>query len=202
MKRFFLILVVLAVVVGGWAFFSAKSANNTMVELKEAATAQWSQVENVYERRAALIPNLVATAEKYAEFEQETFTEVAQARKQVSDIVVTKEVLNDPEMMKKFSESQSQLTQALSRFLSIDEKYPELQSNKQFENLAVQLEGSENRIANERRKFITATQSYNTYIKKFPNNIWAGLFNFDAIPNFEAQQGAENAPDVSEMFNK
>lgn len=201
MKRVFLIFAVLAVIVGGWAFFNGKSANNTMVELQEGATAQWSQVQNVYQRRADLIPNLVATAKQYAEFEQSTLTSVSEARRQVSDIVVTEEVLNDPALMQKFSDSQAQLGQALSRFLSVSENYPDLKSNQQFNALMAELSGTENRISVERKRFIDSTREYNTYVKKFPASIWAGVFGFEAMQTFQAQAGAENAPDVGEMFN-
>lgn len=201
MKRVFLIFAVLALLVGGWAFFSGKSANNTMVELQENATASWSQVQNVYQRRSDLIPNLVATAKQYAEFEQSTLTSVSEARRQVSDIVVTEEVLNDPALMQKFSDSQAQLGQALSRFLSVSENYPDLKSNEQFKALMAELSGTENRISVERKRFIEATREYNTFVKKFPASIWAGMFGFDTMETFQAQTGAENAPDVGEMFN-
>ncbi len=200
MKRAFLIFGILALVMGGCAFFSGKNANNTMVDLEQKAVSQWSQVENVYQRRADLIPNLVAVAKQYAEFEQSTLTSVSEARRQVSDIVVTEEVLNNPELMERFSESQNQLGQALSRFLSVAENYPNLKANEQFNALTAELSGSENRIAVERKRFIDATRDYNTFVKKFPNNIWAGIFNFETMQTFTAQQGAENAPNVGEMF--
>lgn len=201
MKRAFLIFALLAIGVGGCAFFSGKNANNSMVDLQEQATAQWSQVENVYQRRADLIPNLVSTAKQYAEFEQSTLTNVSQARRQVSDIVVTEEVLNDPALMEKFQQSQNQLSQALSRFLSVAENYPDLKANQQFTALMAELSGTENRISVERKRFIDSTRAYNTYIRKFPNSIWAGMFGFDKMQSFQAQAGAENAPNVGELFN-
>ncbi|MDP5170698.1 MAG: LemA family protein [Bacteroidia bacterium] len=202
MKRALLIFGILALVLGGCAFMSGKSANNTMVELEQNALSSWSQVENVYQRRADLIPNLVATAQQYAEFEQSTLTNVAQARKQVSDIVVTEEVLNDPQLMEKFQESQNQLGQALSRFLSVAESYPNLKSNEQFNALMAELAGTENRISTERKRFIDATREYNTFVKKFPNNLWAGVFGYETMQTFQAQAGADKAPDVNEMFNR
>ncbi len=201
MKRALLIFGILALVIGGCGFISGKNANNKMVELEETAKSQWSQVENVYQRRADLIPNLVATAEQYAEFEQSTLTNVSQARRQVSDIKVTEEVLNDPQLMERFQESQNQLSQALSRFLSVSENYPDLKANQQFSALMTELSGTENRISVERKRFIDATREYNTYLRKFPNSIWAGLFGFEKMATFQAQAGADQAPDVDAMFN-
>lgn len=198
MNRTILILLIVVGVLGFWAF----SSNNTMVELQAETESSWAQVENVYQRRADLIPNLVATAKEYAEFEQSTLTQVSQARRQVSDIVVTEDVLNDPELMNRFQESQNQLSQALSRFLSVSENYPQLQANQNFQSLMAELSGTENRISVERKRFIDAAKDYNVYVRKFPNSIFAGMFGFDEVQTFEAQEGADQAPDVGEMFNQ
>lgn len=168
---------------------------NTMVEKQEAVTAQWSQVENVYQRRADLIPNLVSTVKGYADFEQETLTAVVEARAKATSINVDPSKL-DANSIQQFQAAQDGLSSALARLMVVVEKYPDLKANQNFLELQSQLEGTENRITVERKKFNEAAQDYNTYIRKFPNNMIAGMFDFEKIDYFEAKEGAEEAPKV------
>jgi len=168
---------------------------NSMVEKQEAVTAQWAQVENVYQRRADLIPNLVKTVKGYADFEKSTLTDVIEARAKATSINVKADDLN-PQTIKKFQEAQSQLSGALSRLMVTVERYPNLKANQNFLELQAQLEGTENRIAVERKKFNEATQGYNAYIKKFPRVIYASWFDFEEKGYFEADAGAETVPEV------
>ncbi len=168
---------------------------NSMVSKQEAVTAQWSQVENVYQRRADLIPNLVETVKGYANFEKGTLTEVIEARAKATSVTVDASKL-DPESIKKFQEAQAGLSSSLSRLLVVAEQYPDLKANQNFLELQAQLEGTENRITVERMKFNTTVQDYNTYIRKFPQNMVAGMFDFEQKGYFEAKEGSENAPAV------
>ena len=168
---------------------------NTMVEKQEAVTAQWSQVENVYQRRADLIPNLVSTVKGYADFEQETLTAVIEARAKATSVNVDPSKL-DASSIQQFQAAQDGLSSALSRLMVVVERYPDLKANQNFLELQSQLEGTENRIAVERRKYNETAQSYNTYIRKFPNNMIAGMFDFEKSEYFEADEGAEKAPKV------
>ncbi|MCF8275852.1 MAG: LemA family protein [Flavobacteriales bacterium] len=168
---------------------------NTIVEKQEAVTAQWSQVENVYQRRADLIPNLVATVKGYADFEQETLTAVIEARAKATSVNVDASKL-DANSIQQFQAAQDGLSSALSKLMVVVERYPELKANQNFLELQSQLEGTENRIAVERKKFNEAAQDYNTYIRKFPNNMIAGMFDFEKKEYFEADKGAETAPKV------
>lgn len=168
---------------------------NTMVEKQEAVTAQWSQVENVYQRRADLIPNLVSTVKGYADFEQKTLTAVIEARAQATSVNVDPSKL-DASSIKQFQSAQDGLSSALSRLMVVVERYPDLKANQNFLELQSQLEGTENRIAVERRKYNESAQAYNTYIRKFPNNMIAGMFDFEKSEYFEADEGAEKAPKV------
>ena len=168
---------------------------NTMVEKQEAVTAQWSQVENVYQRRADLIPNLVSTVKGYADFEQETLTAVIEARAKATSVNVDPSKL-DASSIQQFQAAQDGLSSALSRLMVVVERYPDLKANQNFLELQSQLEGTENRIAVERRKYNETAQAYNTYIRKFPNNMIAGMFDFEKTEYFEADEGAEAAPKV------
>ncbi|MCB0754147.1 MAG: LemA family protein [Flavobacteriales bacterium] len=168
---------------------------NTMVEKQEAVTAQWSQVENVYQRRADLIPNLVATVKGYADFEQETLTAVIEARAKATSINVDPSKL-DAGSIQQFQAAQDGLSSALARLMVVVERYPDLKANQNFLELQSQLEGTENRIAVERRKYNETAQAYNTYIRKFPNNFIAGMFDFEKMDYFEAKEGSEEAPKV------
>ena len=153
MRKFIILFFLFVIVVGGILFSMAKSRQNKMVVLNEAVEAQWGQVMNVYQRRADLIPNLVETVKAYADFEQETLTRVTDARARIGQMNISKEILNDPEMMKNFTDAQGELGQTLSRLLVVSENYPDLKANENFKNLMVQLEGTENRISTERMRF-------------------------------------------------
>lgn len=166
-----------------------------MIEKQEAVTAQWSQVENVYQRRADLIPNLVSTVKGYADFEKETLTAVIEARAKATSVNIDPSKL-DASSIQQFQAAQDGLSSALSKLMVVVERYPDLKANQNFLELQSQLEGTENRIAVERRKFNETAQAYNTYIRKFPNNMIAGMFDFEKAEYFEADQGAEEAPKV------
>ena len=170
---------------------------NTLVTMEESVTQAWSQVENQYQRRADLIPNLVNTVKGYAEHEKETFLAVTEARAKVNNINVSADILNDPQAFQKFQAAQDGLSSALSRLLVTVEKYPDLKANENFLQLQAQLEGTENRIAVERRKFNQTVQTYNTAIRKFPTNIVAGITGFTQKAYFKAAAGADVAPKVS-----
>ncbi len=168
---------------------------NTMVEKQEAVEAQWSQVENVYQRRADLIPNLVATVKGYATHESETLTAVVDARSKATSVTIDASSLTE-ENMAKFQQAQGELSSALSRLMAVKEAYPDLKANENFRDLSAQLEGTENRISTERKKFNDTARDYNTYIRKFPNNIVSSIFGFDSKPYFKADEGSDKAPKV------
>ncbi len=195
MKKTWIILGVVALVVI-ILYSSIKGKNNTMVEYEENVTAAWSQVENAYQRRADLIPNLVNTVKGYADFEKETLTAVVNARAKATGVNVDANDL-DPAKLEQFQQAQAGLSSALSRLLLVVERYPDLKANQNFLELQSQLEGTENRIAVERRKFNEEAQQYNTYIRKFPNNLFAGMFGFEKKAYFEAIEGAEKVPEVN-----
>lgn len=168
---------------------------NRMVSLDEAVSAQWAQVENAYQRRASLIPNLVNTVKGYADFEQQTLTRVIEARAKATSVNINPDNLNAASI-NQFQQAQDGLSSALSRLMVVVERYPDLKANQNFLDLQKQLEGTENRIAVERRKFNDATRSYNTYIRRFPRNVIASIFGFDRKGYFEAEEGADQAPEV------
>lgn len=172
------------------------SSYNNMVSLDQAVIQSWAQVENQYQRRADLIPNLVNTVKGYADFEKEVLTKVTEARSRVSQFNITPEVLNDPQAFAKFQSLQGELSGALSRLLVTVENYPQLKANENFLQLQAQLEGTENRISVERKKFNEVVQSYNTTIKRFPASMMAGMFGFGEKQYFKAIQGADTAPKV------
>ncbi len=171
-------------------------AYNNLVTLNETVTQSWSQVENQYQRRADLIPNLVNTVKGVADFERGVLTDVTEARARVGQFNVTPEVLNDPQAFQKFQQLQGDLSSALSRLLVTVENYPNLKANENFLQLQAQLEGTENRISVERRKFNETVQSYNTTIKRFPNSIFAGIFGFPEKEYFRSAPGTETPPEV------
>ena len=187
-----LVLIGLVVVVGIWV----AGSYNGLVRSEEAVKSAWSQVENVYQRRLDLIPNLVATVKGVANFEKETYTAVTEARSRVGQIKVTPEMLNDPNAFAKFQKAQGELGSAISRLLVVSENYPQLKANQNFLDLQSQLEGTENRIAVERRNYNQVAQGYNTSIRSFPRNFVAGFFGFKAKAYFEATEGAAKAPEV------
>lgn len=168
---------------------------NSMVEKEEAVNTAWSNVENQYQRRADLIPNLVNTVKGYASHEQETLESVVNARSKATQITLNADELT-PEKLKAYQAAQGEVGSALSRLLAVTENYPELKANENFQELQAQLEGTENRISVERRNFNQVTQDYNTYIRKFPNNLFAGMFGFDKKPYFEAEAGSQKVPEV------
>lgn len=194
MKKLLPLLVVLGVafIVFQWGV----GLHNNMVKKQEVVSAAWSQVENVYQRRADLIDNLVATVKGVANFEKETYTAVAEARSKASQVTIGADTINDPAAFQKFQASQGELSSALSRLLVTVEKYPELKANQNFLELQSQLEGTENRIAVERKNFNDAARDFNSYIKVFPNSMIAGFGKFAPKPYFEAAAGAETAPKV------
>ncbi len=170
---------------------------NNMVKLDEGVKEKWSQVENVYQRRYDLIPNLVNTVKGYAAHEKETFTAVTEARAKAGGTFnISDQVLNNPAMFQKFQQAQSSLGGALQRLMVVMEKYPDLKANQNFLALQDQLEGTENRIAVERKRFNEAARYYNTYIKMFPKVILANMFGFDEKQYFKSADGAEEAPKV------
>ncbi|MDY0083564.1 MAG: LemA family protein [Ignavibacteriaceae bacterium] len=177
-------------------FFWGMNSYNNMVSQDQAVMQQWSQVENQYQRRADLIPNLVNTVKGYADFEKEVLTQVTEARAKVSQFNITPEVLNDPQAFAKFQSLQGELSGALSRLLVTVENYPQLKANENFLQLQAQLEGTENRISVERKKFNEVVQQYNTTIKRFPASMLAGIFGFSEKQYFKAIQGAETPPKV------
>ncbi len=187
----------LFIIIGISVFVTVKNYYNTFVTLEEQVNQAWSQVENVYQRRADLIPNLVEVVKGYAKHERETLQAVIEARSRVGGQVnIGPGVLNDPQAFARFQQAQDALSSALQRLMVVVERYPELKADQRFADLQAQLEGTENRIAVERRRFNQAVQAYNTAIRKFPANIIAGIFGFQPKPYFKAQAGAETAPKV------
>jgi LemA protein len=168
---------------------------NSLVSKDEAVSSQWANVETAYQRRADLIPNLVSTVKGYADFEQETLTQVVEARAKATGMNVDASKL-DAATIEKFQANQAQLSGALSRLMVVVEKYPDLKANQNFLELQSQLEGTENRISVERRRFNEMVQDYNTYIRKFPNNLIAGMFSFEQRGYFKSDEGSEKAPKV------
>jgi LemA protein len=196
MKKWIPILIVLGLI--AVAVMALAGQYNKMVGLDEKVDSQWGNVENVYQRRADLIPNLVETVKGYAEHERETLEAVVKARAEATKMQaeITPESLNDPEVMQKFQAAQGELSSALGRLMVVIERYPELKANQGFQDLQVQLEGTENRIAVERRRFNEEAQGFNTVIRRFPANLVAGMFGFDKKAYFEAAEGSETAPKV------
>lgn len=187
-----LVIVIVLLVIGlRWGIKS----NNQMVSMEEGVRTAWSQVENQYQRRADLIPNLVNTVKGYASHERETLEGVVNARAKATQTTVDANNLT-PEAMQEYMTSQNRLTEALGRLMVVVERYPDLKANENFQMLQTQLEGTENRIAVERQRYNEVTQGYNTYVRKFPRNLIAGMLGFDQKPYFEAAPGAEAAPVV------
>lgn len=177
------------------AVFLSSCGYNSMVEKQEAVEEKWSQVQNVYQRRADLIPNLVSVVKGYAKHESQTLENVIAARSRATQVTLDPDKLT-PENIQKFQQAQDGLSTALGKLLMITENYPDLKANQNFLELQSQLEGTENRITVERRNFNEAVKDYNTYIRKFPNNLTAGMFGFDKKAYFESQAGADKAPEI------
>lgn len=175
--------------------FLSSCGYNKMVSMDEAVTSQWAQVENSYQRRADLIPNLVSTVKGYADFEKSTLTEVIEARSKATSVQIDPSNL-DAAAIQNFEAAQNGLTSALSRLMVVVERYPDLKANQNFLELQSQLEGTENRISVERRKFNEVTQTYNSYIRSFPALIAAKIFGFDKKIYFEAEDSAKEVPKV------
>jgi len=197
MKKGCLIAIIAVVVIGIILYSFFAGTYNKMVQGDENVKEKWSQVENVYQRRYDLIPNLVETVRGYAEHEQETFKMVTEARaKAGGTLQVSDDVLNDPQKFQKFQQAQAGLASALQRLMVVVERYPDLKANQNFLALQDQLEGTENRIAVERKRFNQAARQYNTYIKQFPQVILANMYGFQEKQYFESAAGAETAPEV------
>ncbi len=196
-KGLIALLVIVGIILIGYFWF--KGTYNSMVEKQEATTGQWANVETAYQRRADLIPNLVNTVKGYADFEQETLTQVIEARSRATSINVNADDL-DPSQIQKFQAAQDQLSGALSRLLVTVERYPDLKANQNFLQLQSQLEGTENRISVERRRFNLTVQDYNTYIRKFPQTVIAGMTGFEKKGYFESAEGSDVVPEVN--FNE
>jgi LemA protein len=190
------ILALMLVVIAGGSY-------NRLVKLSQAADSQWAQVQNVYQRRADLVPNLVATVSGAANFEKSTLTEITTARASVGQVKLDpNSAPTDPAKLAAFESAQGQLSSALSRLLVVVERYPDLKATANFQDLQAQLEGTENRISVERRDFNTAVQNYNTAVKSFPAVFYAGMFGFSPKPYFTATPGAETPPKVQFDFNQ
>lgn len=187
----------LVVMVGLFTALSFSSCGyNTMVSKDENVKGKWAQVENAYQRRADLIPNLVATVKGAAQHEEGTLTAVVEARAKATSITVDPSNLSD-EAIANFQQTQDALSQSLGRLIATTEAYPDLKANANFQELQVQLEGTENRISVERKAYNDAVQDYNTTVRSFPNNIMAGMFGFKAKGTFKAAEGSDKAPEVS-----
>lgn len=198
MKKGTLILIIVLAVI---AFFvislvvwGTRSYNN-MVTMQESVTSSWGNVETQYQRRSDLIPNFVNTVKGAANFEQTTLTQVIEARAKATSVTIDPTKMT-AESMQQFQQAQGQVSSALGRLMVVMEQYPELKATQNFRDLQVELEGTENRISVARKNFNDVAKSYNTYIRRFPSNIIAGMYNFDAKPYFEAAEGAEKAPEV------
>ena len=186
-----LVLLLLVVMLSGCGY-------NAMQRQDEAVKAAWSEVLNQYQRRADLVPNLVATVKGYAQHEEKVFTEVADARARVGSIQVTPELANDPAALAKFQAAQGELGNALSRLMAVSENYPTLKADGLFQNLQAQLEGTENRITVARQRYVQAVQDYNSMIRTFPNNLTAKMFGYKVKPNFSVdnEKAISTAPTV------
>ena len=191
MKKSTIIILAVIAVVAVWAV----TGYNRLVKADEAVSTAWSNVENQYQRRADLIPNLVNTVRGYAAHEKETLDAVVAARTRATQVAVDAENLT-PEMLQEYQKAQNEVGTALGRLIAIAEAYPDLKANANFLELQAQLEGTENRISVERRNFNEVAKKYNTSIRTFPRNMLAGMFGFEKRPYFEAQEGAENVPVV------
>lgn len=185
-----------AIILGGAMAASLSSCNyNSLVEQQQTVDQTWAEVENQYQRRADLIPNLVNTVKGYATHESETLEKVTEARAKATSITINADDLNE-ENLAKFQKAQGELSQALKSLLAVSEAYPDLKANEDFRDLQVQLEGTENRVTTARGRYTQAVAQYNTAIKKFPTVIYAGWFGFKPKPQFQAEAGASSAPKV------
>ena len=188
----------LSTVLGMSAVSLSGCGYNDLQAQDEQVNAAWSEVVNQYQRRDDLVPNLVKVVKQYADQEQEVFTQVAEARSRAGSIQLTPETLNDPQAMENYQEAQAEMTGALSRLMAVSENYPELKSDKLFQDLQAQLEGTENRSTVARNRYIQEVQGYNTTVRQFPTNITAKVFGMDPKPNFTVENEKEisTAPEV------
>lgn len=194
-KTIKLVLIAIAILLIPFMFFGC--GYNRMVAMEEGVSSSWAQVENVYQRRMDLIPNLVATVKGYAAHEQETLTALTEARSRAGGVMnIDESLLDNPEAFSRFQQAQNGLGSALQRLLMVTENYPDLKANENFLALQSQLEGTENRIAVERKRFNEAVRNFNTHIRRFPHVLLARIIGFGAKPYFEAAEGAETAPQV------
>ena len=191
MKKSTIILIAVIAIAAIWGI----SAYNGLVKMDESVSTAWSNVENQYQRRTDLIPNLVNTVKGYASHEKETFEAVVSARSKATQMTIDADNLT-PEKLQQYQKAQGEIGAALGRLLAITENYPELKANENFKELQAQLEGTENRISVERRNFNEVARSYNTAIRTFPKSLLAGMFGFEKRPYFEAEEGANKAPEV------
>lgn len=191
MKKTTIILIAIAAIIAIWGV----SSYNGLVKMDESVSTAWSNVENQYQRRSDLIPNLVNTVKGYAAHEKETFQAVTEARSKATQMSVSADNLT-PEKLQAYQKAQGEVGAALGRLLAITEAYPDLKANENFKELQAQLEGTENRISVERRNFNETARAYNTGIRTFPRNLIAGICGFDKRPYFEAEEGTHKAPEV------
>ncbi|WP_274957533.1 LemA family protein [Millionella massiliensis] len=194
MKKGIWILAIVLVLIFG-IFFWFKGTYNNLVERSQQVAGQWANVENQYQRRADLIPNLVNTVKGYAQHEESTLEGVVDARAKATQMQLNFSDLNE-QTLAKYAQAQGELSSALNRLMAISEAYPDLKANQNFLDLQTQLEGTENRIATERRRFNETVQSYNVYVQQFPRNLIAGMFGFTPKSFFAAEAGAQKAPEV------
>lgn len=198
MKKWLIpVIVIVVIVIIAYSMFAG--VYNSAVQKEENAKTAWSQVENAYQRRNDLIPNLVNTVKGAADFERETLTDVIEARSRATSINVDTDNMNE-QQLEQFQQAQQQVSSALSRLLVTVERYPELRATQNFQQLQSQLEGTENRINVERNRYNETVNDYNIYIRQFPNNIITGIYGFDQMPRYTADPGAEDAPDVEFSF--
>lgn len=190
-KTSVIILLIAAVIIVAWG----SSAYNSMVKVQESATTALANVQSAYQRRADLIPNLVETVKGYASHEKETLEGVVNARAKATSITLDAGNMT-PEKMQEFQKAQSDLSGALGRLIAVGEAYPDLKANENFRELQVQLEGTENRINEARNTYNKTVQEYNVAVRRFPKNLLAGMFGFDTMSKFEAEAGAQKAPEV------
>lgn len=190
------ITLVVLVLVLGVVGCGATSTYNSLVQDDEQVQEAWSNLQAAYQRRADLIPNLVETVQGAADFEQETLTSVTEARSKATSIQVSADDLDNPQRVRQFQEAQSALGKSLGRLLAVSENYPELRATQNFSDLQAQLEGTENRITVARRDYNNAVREYNTQVRSLPTVLFAGLMGFEAKTPFEAETGADQAPDV------
>jgi LemA protein len=192
------ILITLSVIVGIIAlwFMIFGGVYNGLVEREEGVTSAWAQVENVYQRRMDLVPNLVSTVKGYAAHESETLQNVVEARSKISQTNISSDAISDPSKLQAFQKMQGQLSSALGRLMVVVERYPDLKASKNFLALQSQLEGTENRISVERRRFNEAARNFNTYRRKFPNVIISNMMDFEKKAYFESDEGAQKSPQV------